>query len=750
MIHRQRHTFLIGVFAFAGMASKLLSAEPGRNTEADIVSAITDGIVRQEFGWNTEERGRMQLKDEPVGGIEHFKPRGFLHLYWPCLLGVAVALSLLIGLALCQASKNRSLLQTSRALEISNDRIKSINNNFRNGMIYQVVADDTGNRKFTYISESVQELYGVSPEAAANNSHLIYSRLHEDDKAMLAKVETNALQTMSSFKATVRVFNPSGDIRWSLVVSSPQRLPNGFICWDGIEFIITEQKLAEQELEFYHQEIERLAENRILKLDEAVAHLTVAKEAAEMASRAKSAFLANMSHEIRTPMNSVLGFAQLLSHNDELSAQAREHVKLIIQGGDHLLAIINDILEMSRIEAGFIELRETSFNVRALLYGIAQMFKQKAAEQGLTFDYEVEDRVPDIIRSDASKLRQILINLFGNAIKFTREGSVFARLQLDTDFDDHSGFCALAVTISDTGIGIEREAMDRIFNPFERTSLAREIAQGTGLGLPISLKYARLLGGDIIVKSQPDHGTTVHLTFLAKLDAVTQLEEPPSPPVRRIASGQPLYEILIVDDQETNRLLLRDILEEVGFSTRQANNGCEALIAIAEHKPACVLLDLVMPVMDGNQTLVEIRQSLTVRDLPVLAVSANVFDLSSSILLDRGFNAAILKPFKVEQLLAALADVLGVKYNYNESFEKPAGVAPVSPFYANLKLPSGWANNCMAELDRGNVTQLKVVIQELEPIELELATRLKGYLQAYNLDQMRILLAAIIAASSNN
>jgi len=501
---------------------------------------------------------------------------------------------------------------------------------------------------------------------------------------------------------------------------------------------ITERRRAESTLRNSQENLERLVAERTRALDETVSSLAKARDAAETANRAKSVFLANMSHEIRTPMNAVLGFAQLLDRDPELSPPARERVATILKSGDHLLAIINDILEMSRIEAGFTEVKSVPFDLHALLDDVVTMFKVRADENGLTLDFSRDEGLPRHVTTDKAKLRQILINLVGNAIKFTREGGVAVRAASVAG-------ASIEITVKDTGIGIEAAEMPEIFRPFERTSAGRDMAQGTGLGLSISREYARLLGGDIVLESEAGKGTTAVLRIDVPGGTPALEEAPSAPKILGLREGRKPATVLVVDDQRSNRMVLRQLLESIGFAVGEAENGSVALDKIAADRPACVLMDLVMPVMDGHQALLRLRERFSPAELPIIGVSASVFDLDGEKLRRDGFNALIGKPYKEAPLLAAIGEACGIQYEYaGEESSAPHGVrAPATGPLRPASLPPDWLGRFEAALARGNVTRLRLLVREIEPIGGNFAAELGRNLDAYNLPRIRDIMKAL-------
>lgn len=383
-----------------------------------------------------------------------------------------------------------------------------------------------------------------------------------------------------------------------------------------------------------------------------------ARNAAESANRAKSAFLANMSHEIRTPMNAILGYTQILGTDGTLTDVQRQYLERIESGGEHLLVIINEILDMSRIESGRTTLDSQRFDLIATIEHAATMIRVRTDAKGLLFTMEIEHSVPRIVVGDEGKVRQILVNLLGNAVKYTEEGGVLLR----AGAENISGSDAqVTVMIDDTGIGIPSEDLERVFDPFEQVRSDDVVREGTGLGLPIARKLARLMGGEVTAQNLSTGGTRFlfSTTFHRGEEIETEARSVPDVPTRgRVVRVRPdAASVLIADDRESNRDILVRMLEPYGFSILQAVDGEEALEQFREHHPPLVLLDLVMPVMDGFAALEEMRRYETDHGLTrstIMAVTASTLQEDRSYVLQAGADEFVRKPFRLTALLETI------------------------------------------------------------------------------------------------
>ncbi|MCT7985532.1 PAS domain S-box protein [Laspinema sp. A4] len=394
------------------------------------------------------------------------------------------------------------------------------------------------------------------------------------------------------------------------------------------------------------------------------------KEAAESANLTKSAFLANMSHELRTPLNAILGFTQILARDSSLNSQQQEQIAIINRSGEHLLNLINDVLEISKIEAGRSALHLSSFDFYDLITGLEAMLQVKAASKGLQIIFD-RDTVPQYITTDESKLRQVLTNLVGNAIKFTREGGVSLRVKAtalkEADSEDASRFY-FYFEIEDTGMGIAPEELPGLFTPFHQTTTGKTASEGTGLGLSISRKFVQMMGGDIVITSRLNVGTLVKFTIQVSVAQASDLKT--ARQVHRIIGLEPdqaPYRILVVDDRTDSRRLIRCYLEPLGFQVREAENGQQALEVWENWEPHLIVMDMQMPVMNGYEATRQIKSHLKGQATVVIALTASAFEENRSLILSAGCDEFLRKPCRQEVLLETFAQHLGVRYRYEDS-----------------------------------------------------------------------------------
>ena len=403
-----------------------------------------------------------------------------------------------------------------------------------------------------------------------------------------------------------------------------------------------------------------------------------ARRKAEDANQAKSIFLANMSHELRTPLNAILGFSEMIGRDRDTPAAIQEKVSIINRSGDHLLAMINDVLDLSKIEAGGVELEPETFELPGMLQDIARMFEVRAQSARLRFTLELDLEPVRVIKADVGKLRQILINLLGNAVKFTKEGGFSLRVRLKP-IEDDPAMVALQLEVEDSGPGIPPEQIGRIFQPFVQAAQSPTGGKGTGLGLAISRSFVDLMGGDISVESVVGKGSLFRVELpvaLAEAEEIVSVQSIRSA-VLGLEAGQLAWRILVVEDNEENRLLLTGLLLQAGFEVQEAENGEQAVALFQQWQPHFIWMDMRMPVMDGYEATTKIRELPDGDKVKIVALTASAFKEQRPKILEAGCDDVCLKPYQAHEIFDAMARQLGVNYIYEEESQEITGATSV-------------------------------------------------------------------------
>jgi len=491
-------------------------------------------------------------------------------------------------------------------------------------------------------------------------------------------------------------------------------------------------------LESFTKELETKVEERTSQLEESIFKTETALAQAQNANQAKSRFLANMSHELRTPLNAILGFTQLMTRDTSIGEEPQENLKIINRSGEHLLKLINDILEMSKIEVGQIVINESQFDLHLMLKSIEEMLRLKAYAENLNLSFEIASDVPRIVETDEGKLRQIIINLLGNALKFTEAGSIVLRVKKESNAkltEEQIEFLftdtySLYFGVEDTGPGIEPEEIEQLFTPFEQTKVGRVSNEGTGLGLSICHKFVELMGGELQVKSTVGQGSIFHFQIPLREQSVSSAvvnQNSKQGKVISLAKNQPIYKILAVDDVPASRLLLNKLLTMIGFEVREAGDGLEAIAVWQEWRPDLILMDMRMPIVDGYEATRQIKAHDAGKDTVVIALTASAFEEERVEILSAGCDDFMRKPFQEAELLTKIGRYLNVEYLYEETVEISAEAKIQSELTkASLAvMPDSWRSqlyNAAAQVDNQEIFQLlKEIPDDYQSLALGLA-----------------------------
>jgi len=650
--------------------------------------------------------------------------------------------------------------QIEVALQESEYRFQTLVKNMP-GMIYRYLPhDSTNSGSFVYVSPGVVDLVELEVEQILQDSNSFWNLIHPEDLLSLQTSVAIAVQNCAIWQWEGRLTTPSGQLKWIQGASRPEYTDHGVVL-DGLLLDVTERKQAEQELQ-------------------------QAKVAAELANQAKSRFLANMSHELRTPLNTILGFTQLMQQDLNLPLEYQEYVHLIYNSGHHLLGLINQILDLSKIEAGKILVENKAIDLFKLLNLLQDTFSQRAKDKGILLSLEILPQVPQLIIIDAQKLQQVLLNLIGNAIKFTETGGVVLRVEVARDsqpamtdkaeriesFDQQSDLLPsshlslpatphppifLQFAIEDTGVGIALEDLHLIFDAFTQSDAGKQTQEGTGLGLTISRKLVQLMGGDITVNSVLGQGSTFQFTIPVQLTTEPDLQsEQPKRQIHRLATNQPAYRILVVDDQAENRLLLVKLIEQLGLEVKEAASGQEAIFLWQRWRPHLVWMDIRLPGLDGYEVARRIRaeeqkfdavtwenpassphlsSSSPISPTIIIALTAQASTNDRICALNAGCNDYISKPFQVDTLLSKMAEHLELHFTYTYEQQISTDRDALTPINLSV-MPRTWVVQLHQTSRACDERAVRQLLQQIPVEQAGLARGLAAFVQNFDFEQI--------------
>ncbi|MGZ5050447.1 MAG: response regulator [Methylobacter sp.] len=491
---------------------------------------------------------------------------------------------------------------------------------------------------------------------------------------------------------------------------------------------VTERKQNEIALKQYQDHLEEEIQQR-------TADLVLARNAAEAANKAKSVFLANMSHELRTPLNAILGFSSMILKDTRFSGKQLRNLEIINRSGEHLLSLINDVLEMAKIEAGRIQLEETPFDLGGMIRDVTDMMSVRAQDKGLALLIDQSSEFPHFIVGDEARLRQILINLIGNALKFTQQGGVTLRLRTKQNPN-----VQLVIEIEDSGPGIEPEDRQRIFEPFVQLGTQGD-SKGTGLGLTITRQFVQLMGGSIALESTLGKGSLFRIDLPlreAGEEELVKSKRISHDDILSLAPGHPDYRVLIVEDQLENQILLTQLMESIGISVKVAKNGQEGVQLFQSWRPHLIWMDRRMPIMDGVEAAKTIRQLPDGNQVKIVAVTASAFMEQREEMLKAGMDDFVCKPFRSNEICECLSRQLDAKYIYKDVSEQQKQKTALTSEMLSI-LPNELHRDLLDALESLDSERIDQIIEQVAAYDQPLQKTLANF--AENFDYSAILKA---------
>lgn len=677
-------------------------------TAADAIPIVWESPNRYLFDYEQLHRFGLQNKPLPEGSVVINRPASFYELNRDKVHAAAAAFMLLVLLGIRLLVLNKSLRENRNLLD-----------NIINNIPVMVFLKSASDLSFVILNRTGEALLGRHrDELLGHTDYDFFPKEQADffvskDREVLKQkhvvdiaeepIETaNGLRILHTRKLALR--NKAGQPVYLL----------------GISEDITERKRAADTLRSYKDHLEEMVQQRTTEL-------MLARDAAEAANKAKSQFLASMSHELRTPLNAILGFSSMMRHDPSLIERLRENVEIINRSGEHLLTLINDVLEIAKIEAGRMQLEIAPFDLGSMVRDVCDMMSVRAHDKGLQLLLDQHSEFPRYIKGDEARLRQILVNLVGNAVKFTEQGGVTIRLGVKNNARAH-----LLIEVKDSGPGISEADQKRLFEPF--VQLAEGLAHGgTGLGLSITRQFVQLMGGNIVIESRLGEGTLFRVDLpleLASADEVLKLGITQGD-VIGFAPGQPVYRILIVEDQYENQLLLEKLMSNLGLETKVAENGELGVQLFSVWHPDLIWMDRQMPVMDGVEAARRIRNLPGGDKVKIVAVTASVFKEQQPEMLQAGMDDLVRKPYQFNEIYDCLARQLSLEYIYRSEDKEELEPSPLTPEMLAI-LPAALREEFKEVLESLDGELIAAAIERIGKVDIVLAKTLSRLAEAFD------------------
>ena len=634
----------------------------------------------------------------------------------------------LFALAWLMAIVGWAILQVISRIQNANARISNILESITDAFI---AIDESG--KIVYANSQAAAQLQRPISMLSQQDFLEAFPIPEDLKCCLVQ------PSLTSAGSTIAESYDRRLQRWFEIRIHPQQKGFSIFLQD-----ISKRKLAEMALQEINQKLEVKVRERTAQLAKSIAVAQQARQRAEAANQAKSVFLSNMSHELRTPLNAILGFTRVLECSKTLQKSDRDHLNIISHSGEHLLGLINDVLEMSKIEAGRAILHPENFDLHKLLESLVSLLKLQADQKGLDFQLRPSASLPKYVRADAHKLRQVLFNLIGNAIKFTECGRVILEVADSRLSSSHATERLLEFAVEDTGPGIAAEELETLFEPFIQGNSEHQQG-GTGLGLPLSRQFVRLMGGRLQVESQLQRGTRFSFSIPVRLAA--DLTVTPTTELAtsiEFAPGQPRYRFLIVDDLWENRKVLREILLPLGVEIREAADGPRAIALWETWHPDLIWMDMRMPGMSGCQAARAIRKrekellntaAARCNPVTIVAVTSSAFESDRAEVLAAGCDAFIRKPFRTNELHDCIATHLGAEFQQADKCLQTT-IPPLLTPTMLAGLPADWLEAFHAAANHADDEEMLGLIARVRPERPDLAGALAQLVGEFELETL--------------